>query len=116
MPGPTVQFQSVGAQLTTPPATGLPSPLLGSNPIGAPVAAGLGASPATYTNATNQIQLLYINAGASATTTLTKNGQVIASAVTVAASGASLVAIVAPGQSIIVTFSAALTSQFVDTP
>ena len=116
MPGPTVQFSGVGAVASAAAAgTQLPSQAIGTSPVGPPVAAGLGASPATYTNASNFVQALYINAGASQTTTLTKQGVVIATSVVPAATGIPLVAIVGPGQTIVVTFSAALTSQFVDT-
>ena len=115
MAGTTVQFSGVGAVASANAATGLPSQAIGSAPVGPAVAAGLGASPATFTNASNFVQALYINAGASQTTTLTKQGVIIATAVVPAATGIPLVAILGPGQTCVVTFSAALTSQFVDT-
>lgn len=115
MPGPTVQFSGVGAAATLNDATGLPSQALGTAPVGPAVAAGLGASPATFTNTSRFVQALYINAGASQTTTITKQGVIVATAVVPAATGIPLVVLLGPGQTCVVTFSAALTSQFVDT-
>ncbi len=87
---------------------------MGHRAVGDPavnVAGGLqvvavGASPFTYTNQSQNTELLYISQPASVTGTIAKNGVSLGTLTTPAATAMTLLVALNPGQSFVYTYNA----------
>ncbi len=96
MAGPTKDPSRVGEVADAPLVfTGAQNP-------GAGIA--VGASPFTYT-AGAQVENVYVQAAAAATTTVAKKGATLANMVTPAATNATVSVFLAPGESLVVTYT-----------
>lgn len=87
----------------------------GCQSAGAPAAITVTASPFTYTNNTANIQAVSVQHPASATITISKRGVQISNFVTAAATAGTVIILLGPGESIVVTYTVAPTMQ-ADTP
>jgi hypothetical protein len=78
---------------------------------GVPQAITVGASPFTYTNTGPNTETIYIVTATASSASVTKGGVTIANQPALAGAAGTFVVLVGPGQSIIVTYSAAPTMQ-----
>jgi hypothetical protein len=73
---------------------------------GVPQAVTVGASPFTYTNQSQSVEVLYFSQPAGATTTVASGGVTLASILTPAATTIPIMVLARPGQAIVFTYSA----------
>ncbi len=66
----------------------------------------VGASPFTYTNQSESVEVLYVNQPASVTGTIAKNGVALAAVTTPAATAITTPVLLGPGQAFTYTYNA----------
>jgi hypothetical protein len=98
MPGPVIDNSRVGEVVD--------AQLLGSG-AGNPAAVTVTASPMTYTNTSGRIQRLYVQAAAGSTVTVAKKGVTLINQVQAAATNSTADVMLGPGESAVITYSAA---------
>lgn len=95
---------------------GNPTGTWGTQPGGTPTVPAVGASPVTFTNATANMQALYVTGVAGTQFTLTKRGVILGTNLDAAADTSVMVAFLAPGESVILTYGGAAPVVVIDTP
>src|SRR5437660_10020331 len=73
---------------------------------GTPQVVTVGASPFTYTNQSQSVELLYFSQPAGSTTTVARGGVTLASILTPAATTVPILICLAPAQAAVFTYSA----------